>query len=122
MQFFLTRAIVQLSLTPAIIVLPKNSWEYVSRRSVVLNPTTKRPEEVQPKSFEMAHFMNWVVEALQKYPSRTIFKGLTGSQASPAWVSISYTTFLQDVERSAAHWSHTFTVNCLRQTDVVGLW
>jgi hypothetical protein len=70
----------------------------------------------------MAHFMNWVIEALQKYPSRTIFKQLSGSEASPAWVSISYTTFLQDVERSAAHWSQTFTGNGLKQRDVVGLW
>ncbi|KAJ7886670.1 acetyl-CoA synthetase-like protein [Mycena leptocephala] len=70
----------------------------------------------------MAHFMNWVLQALSKHPSRTLFKEFIHSQGSPSWVSVSYETFMQDLERSAAYWVQNLSVHGLKQNDVVGLW
>jgi hypothetical protein len=70
----------------------------------------------------MAHFMNWVLQALSKHPSRTLFKEFIHSQGSPSWVSVSYETFMQDLERSATYWVQNLSVHGLKQNDVVGLW
>ncbi|KAJ7983251.1 acetyl-CoA synthetase-like protein [Mycena polygramma] len=70
----------------------------------------------------MAHFMHWMLQALQKHSSRTLFKEYIHSQTSPSWVSISYQTFLRDVERSAAYWLENLSHHGLNQNDVVGLW
>ncbi|KAF7332970.1 Acetyl-CoA synthetase-like protein [Mycena venus] len=72
----------------------------------------------------MPHFMTWVLEALAKYPSRTLFKELVHprSQCSPSWVSISYDTFLYDLGRSAAYWIQNLTKHGVNPNDVVGLW
>ncbi|KAJ6529982.1 acetyl-CoA synthetase-like protein [Mycena vulgaris] len=70
----------------------------------------------------MAHFMNWVLQGLSKYPSRTLFKQIRDSQTSPSWLSISYQVFLDDLERCAAYWSDNLASKGLRENDVVGIW
>ncbi|KAJ6544425.1 acetyl-CoA synthetase-like protein [Mycena capillaripes] len=66
--------------------------------------------------------MTWVLQALSKHRSRTLFKGYIHSQTSPSWFSVSYETFLQDLERSAAHWVQALSDHGLKPNDVIGLW
>ncbi|KAJ7661325.1 acetyl-CoA synthetase-like protein [Mycena polygramma] len=70
------------------------------------------------------HFMTPVLEGLTKHSSRTLFKQYVPAQASTSasWVSISYATYLGDLERSAAYWVETLGRQGLKQNDVVGLW
>ncbi|KAJ7333444.1 acetyl-CoA synthetase-like protein [Mycena albidolilacea] len=70
----------------------------------------------------MAHFISWTVEALKKYPSRPLFKEYVDSNDSPEWISVSYETFLDDLERSAAYWVQNLSELEVKQNDVVGLW
>lgn len=70
----------------------------------------------------MAHFISWTVEALKKYPSRPLFKEYVDSNDSPGWISVSYETFLEDLERSAAYWVQNLSELGVKQNDVVGLW
>jgi hypothetical protein len=66
--------------------------------------------------------MHWVLEGLSKYSSRTLFKQIDASKSPPSWHSISYKTFQDDLERSAAYWSQNLTGEGLAQQDVVGIW
>jgi hypothetical protein len=70
----------------------------------------------------MPHFLTWVLQALTKYPTRTLFKEFDHPQSFPSWVSVSYESFLHDLERSAAYWGQALSVHGLNQNDVVGLW
>ncbi|KAJ7846028.1 acetyl-CoA synthetase-like protein [Mycena olivaceomarginata] len=70
----------------------------------------------------MAHFMSWALEALAKYPSRTLFKEIDRSKSPPCWVSVSFEGFQRDLERTAAFWTQTLHGRGLKQNDVVGLW
>ncbi|KAF7368498.1 Acetyl-CoA synthetase-like protein [Mycena venus] len=70
----------------------------------------------------MAHFMSWTLEALAKHPSRPLFKEYVPTDGSPSWVSVSYKTFLQDLERSAAFWVEHLSALGVKQNEVVGLW
>ncbi|KAK7052664.1 acetyl-CoA synthetase-like protein [Favolaschia claudopus] len=69
-----------------------------------------------------SHFITSTLEALAKYPSRALFKQHVPQNGSPSWVSISYETFLRDLERSAAYFVETLPGLGLKQNDVVGLW
>ncbi|KAJ6530077.1 acetyl-CoA synthetase-like protein [Mycena vulgaris] len=62
----------------------------------------------------MVHFMQWLLPALAKHSSRILFKQFISTAPAPSWVSITYQTFLYDLERSAAYWALTL--------GVVGLW
>ncbi|KAJ7806868.1 hypothetical protein B0H14DRAFT_3483762 [Mycena olivaceomarginata] len=66
----------------------------------------------------MPHFMTWVLQALTKYPTRTLFKEFDHSQSFPSWLSVSYESFLHDLERSAAYWDQALSVHGLNQNDV----
>lgn len=72
----------------------------------------------------MAHFMHYVLSSLHKYSDRPLFKQFTGTANIPSWVSISYQTFLDDVEKTAAYWADTLGEHSLQlaPTNVVGLW
>lgn len=74
--------------------------------------------------FVMAHFMHYVLAALQKYCDRPLFKQFTGTSDAPTWSTISYQTFLVDVEKTAAYWLDTLRKPSLMlpPTCVVGLW
>jgi hypothetical protein len=65
--------------------------------------------------------MIWVLQALTKYPTRTLFKEFDHSQSFPSWLSVSYESFLHDLERSVAYWDQDLSVHGLNQNDV-GLW
>ncbi|KAJ7097225.1 acetyl-CoA synthetase-like protein [Mycena belliarum] len=73
----------------------------------------------------MSHFMSWVLEGLSKYPSRPIFKRYikpTAASNRPTWLSISYKTFLTDLEHCAAYWGQKLGDKGVNQKDVVGIW
>ena len=71
----------------------------------------------------MAHFMHYVLDALTRYSSRPLFKQFTGTPESPAWKTVTYGTFLDDVERSASYWVRHLGVEVgLKPCDVVGVW
>ncbi|KAJ6544423.1 acetyl-CoA synthetase-like protein [Mycena capillaripes] len=70
----------------------------------------------------MSHFMTWMLPALAKHPSRTLFKEFNRSQTSPSWISVTYEAFLHDLERSAAFWVENLGALGLKQNDAVGLW
>ncbi|KAJ7509711.1 acetyl-CoA synthetase-like protein [Mycena galericulata] len=70
----------------------------------------------------MAHFMHWLLPALDKYPSRILFKQFIGPPTAPSWTSITYQTFFDDLERSAAYWTQTLGDHNVEQMTVVGLW
>ncbi|KAJ6629584.1 acetyl-CoA synthetase-like protein [Mycena sp. CBHHK59/15] len=63
-----------------------------------------------------------MLQGLENYSSRTLFKQFVGSETSPSWFSISYKTFLENLERSAAYWVKHLSEQGLQQNDVVGLW
>ncbi|KAF8191520.1 acetyl-CoA synthetase-like protein [Mycena galopus ATCC 62051] len=69
-----------------------------------------------------SHFMTSTLVALRKYPSRPLLKEYVPSNGSPSWVSVSYETFLHDLERSAAYWVQILGELGVKQNDVVGLW
>ncbi|KAJ7763650.1 acetyl-CoA synthetase-like protein [Mycena maculata] len=66
--------------------------------------------------------MKWLLPALARYPSRVLFKEFTGFSAAPLWISRTYHDFVQNLERSAAHWAQTLGEQSIQQKDVVGLW
>lgn len=66
--------------------------------------------------------MQFVLNALKKYSSRPLFKQFTGTAESPAWISYSYATFLNDVERLAGYWARHLDEAGLKPKDVVGIW
>ncbi|KAJ7148389.1 acetyl-CoA synthetase-like protein [Mycena crocata] len=61
------------------------------------------------------------MEAIEVCGSKICPREIVNSE-SPSWVSISYQTFLDDLERAAAYWTHTLSGQGLQQNEVVGLW
>jgi hypothetical protein len=70
----------------------------------------------------MPHFLEYLLPALNKYSSRTLLKLFTGTSEAPSWGSVTYQTFIDDLERVAAHWIEPLQEAGLQPQDVIGLW
>lgn len=72
----------------------------------------------------MAHFMHSVVASLSKpeYAERPLFKALDHAAAEPRWSTVSYRTYLEDVEHAAAYWLRVLGDENIERPAVVGLW
>ncbi|KAF8194081.1 acetyl-CoA synthetase-like protein [Pholiota molesta] len=70
----------------------------------------------------MPHFLEYLLPALNKYSSRTLLKLFTGTSEAPSWRSVTYQTFIDDLERVAAHWIKPLQEAGLQPQDVIGLW
>ncbi|KAG6820550.1 hypothetical protein H0H93_015435 [Arthromyces matolae] len=71
------------------------------------------------------HFMHDVLKHLAQFsdPDRPIFKQLVDHDpAKPTWRSISYKTYLQDLNNAARFWAHWLKEREIKKSDVVGLW
>ncbi|KAJ7573866.1 acetyl-CoA synthetase-like protein [Mycena floridula] len=69
------------------------------------------------------HFMHSMLEALEKYSSRSLMKLLSNAPSDPpSWSTITYADFRRDLEKSAAHWTKTLTEKKIQQKSVVGVW
>lgn len=70
----------------------------------------------------MPHFLEYLLPALNKYSSRTLLKLFTGTPKAPSWKSVTYQTFIDDLERVAAYWIEPLKEAGLQPQDVIGLW
>jgi hypothetical protein len=71
----------------------------------------------------MAHFMHYVLDALHKYSERPLFKGYAPKDGKPAWFTVTYGTFLVDIESAAAHWLQKLDRELsVPPESIVGLW
>ncbi|KAF8174893.1 acetyl-CoA synthetase-like protein [Pholiota molesta] len=70
----------------------------------------------------MPHFLEYLIPALNKYSSRTLLKMFTGTPKAPSWKSVTYQTFIDDLEKVAAYWIEPLKKAGLQSQDVIGLW
>ncbi|GLB41447.1 putative AMP-binding enzyme [Lyophyllum shimeji] len=72
------------------------------------------------------HFMHDLLESLAKHSNRPLFKRYTGSIAGsttvPSWTSISYGTYLNDLNNAAAYWKCHLDRLGVQENEVVGIW
>lgn len=69
----------------------------------------------------MPHFLEYVLPSLAKFHDRTLIKLCTDSP-KPTWTSVSYQTFLNDVERLGGYWLAPLENAGVKPQDVIGIW
>lgn len=67
------------------------------------------------------HFMHNLLKNLSTYAKRPLFKQYVDASA-PSWTSISYETYLDDLNNAAGYWKHHLEQIGVQKTDVVGVW
>ncbi|KAG6861128.1 hypothetical protein C0995_003580 [Termitomyces sp. Mi166 len=68
------------------------------------------------------HFVHPLLKGLAGYSDRSLFKDYVGSPEAPAWQSITYKSFLRDLEVTALYFQHHLRKFGVQQNDVVGIW
>ncbi|KAG6919695.1 hypothetical protein DXG01_002641 [Tephrocybe rancida] len=71
------------------------------------------------------HFMGDVLQNLAKFAGRPLYKQYIrslGPSYHPSWVSISYDTYLVDLNYAAGYWKTQLENVGVQKSDVVGLW
>lgn len=70
----------------------------------------------------MAHFLHPILDFLSKFSDAPLFRPFTGTSTAPAWSTITYGTFANDVNRVALYWFEKLTHAGVESQNVVGLW
>ncbi|KAG6885192.1 hypothetical protein C0993_004976 [Termitomyces sp. T159_Od127] len=68
------------------------------------------------------HFMLTLLKGLASYSERPLYKEYVGSPENPRWRTITYSTFLHDLEASATYFQQQLRKLGVEHNDVVGLW
>jgi hypothetical protein len=85
-------------------------------------PKSTEVDCIERLDLPMPHFLEYLLPALNKYSSRTLLKMFTGTPKAPSWESVTYQTFIDDLERVAAYWIEPLKKAGLQSQDVIGLW
>ncbi|KAI0821841.1 acetyl-CoA synthetase-like protein [Trametes gibbosa] len=70
----------------------------------------------------MAHFMNFVLERLQRDPSQPFMRPFEGDSTTFKWGFITRQDFIDALVASTAYWTEKLSALGLQQGDVVGMW
>lgn len=70
----------------------------------------------------MTHIMHRMLAGIQQHLSRPFLKEYCGSPGAPAWSTISFQTFSDDLDKASIYWDQELRRKGVKPTSVVGIW
>ena len=70
----------------------------------------------------MAHFIGFVLQALERNATKPFMRPFEGTPSTYAWGLITYQDFLDALRTATAYWTDTLTTRGVKRGDVVGMW